>query len=57
MLGEKPNKKNNDSPNLTQKVDLLSLWRGKVILKTFTVNFFTLNHHTGEIKFYQEFGA
>ena len=28
MIGERPNKKNIESLNLTQKVNLLSLWRG-----------------------------
>ena len=31
MIGERPNKKNIESLDLTQKVTLLRLWRGKNI--------------------------
>ena len=30
MIGERPNKKNIESFNLTQKVNIFRLWRGKV---------------------------
>ena len=30
MIGERPNNKNIESLNLTRKVNILGLWRGKV---------------------------
>ena len=43
-IGERPNKKNIESLNLTRKVDLLRLGRGKLFFWSFCNN--TLHTHT-----------